>query len=85
MTSRAQTEYASSGDLSIAYQVFGEGPVDVVFVPGFMSHVELNWDYVFMSTGLERLAQFLAAGRVRQARLGSVGSLARRGHARRCG
>jgi len=58
VTSRAQTEYASSGDLSIAYQVFGDGPVDIVFVPGFMSHVELNWEYVFMSTNLERLGQF---------------------------
>jgi pimeloyl-ACP methyl ester carboxylesterase len=53
-----KTEYASSGDLSIAYQVVGDGPVDLVFVPGFMSHVELNWDYIFMSAGLERLAQF---------------------------
>jgi pimeloyl-ACP methyl ester carboxylesterase len=58
VASRAQTEYASSGDLGIAYQVFGEGPVDIAFVPGFMSHVELNWEYVFMRSGLERLAQF---------------------------
>ena len=58
MAQQPQTRYASIGDLSIAYQVVGEGPIDLVFVPGFMSHVEMNWDYVFMSTCLERLAQF---------------------------
>ncbi len=58
MANRPQTRYASIGDLSIAYQVVGDGPIDLVVVPGFMSHVELNWDYVFMSTCLERLAQF---------------------------
>ena len=58
MANKPETKYAWSGDLSIAYQVVGEGPIDVVFVPGFMSHVELNWDYVFMGSGLERLAQF---------------------------
>jgi hypothetical protein len=40
---KPQTKYASIGDLSIAYQVVGDGPIDLVFVPGFMSHVELNW------------------------------------------
>jgi hypothetical protein len=33
--------YAASGDLSIAYQVVGDGPVDLVWVPGFVSHVEI--------------------------------------------
>jgi pimeloyl-ACP methyl ester carboxylesterase len=37
------TQYARSGDLSIAYQVTGEGPFDLVFVPGSISHVELEW------------------------------------------
>jgi len=36
--------YAKSGDLSIAYAVYGDGPLDVVFVPGFVSHVEMGWD-----------------------------------------
>jgi hypothetical protein len=35
--------YARSGDLRIAYAVFGEGPVDFVFVPGFVSHLEACW------------------------------------------
>lgn len=53
-----ETKFAASGDLSIAYQVVGTGPVDLLFVPGFMSHVELNWEYAFYRAGLERLARF---------------------------
>jgi hypothetical protein len=36
-----ETRYATSGDVSIAYQVTGDGPFDVVWVQGFISHVEL--------------------------------------------
>lgn len=36
--------YADSGGLSIAYATYGEGPFDVVFVPGFVSHVEMGWE-----------------------------------------
>jgi class 3 adenylate cyclase len=39
-----ETRYARSGDVMIAYQVVGEGPFDVVFVPGTVSHVELYWE-----------------------------------------
>ncbi len=39
-----ETQYAQSGDLSIAYQVLGDGPIDVVFVSGFISHQELQWE-----------------------------------------
>ena len=39
-----ETRYARSGDVAIAYQVLGDGPFDVVFAPGAVSHVELNWD-----------------------------------------
>ena len=35
-----ETRYAKSGDVHVAYQVFGSGPIDLVFVPGFVSHVE---------------------------------------------
>ncbi len=38
-----ETRYARSGDVSIAFQTVGEGPFDVVFIPGFVSHVELGW------------------------------------------
>ena len=37
----AETSYASCGDLSLAYQVFGDGPVELVFAGSFVSHVEL--------------------------------------------
>src|SRR5436305_221514 len=39
-----ETRYAKSGDVSIAYQVVGEGPIDLVLVPGFVSHLDLDWD-----------------------------------------
>jgi len=38
------TQYADSGDLSIAYQVFGNGAIDLLIVPGIASHIELNWE-----------------------------------------
>src|SRR5438445_469076 len=38
-----ETRYAKSGDTHIAYQVIGSGPLDVVWVPGFVSHVEAQW------------------------------------------
>jgi pimeloyl-ACP methyl ester carboxylesterase len=38
-----EVRYAKSGDVSIAYSVVGEGPVDLVFVPGFVTHMELQW------------------------------------------
>ncbi len=44
MWSIPETRYARSGDLSIAYQVVGEGDVDIVYVPGWVSHVELQWE-----------------------------------------
>ena len=39
-----ETQYAQSGELSIAYQCVGDGPLDVLFIPGFVSNVELMWD-----------------------------------------
>ena len=50
--------YAKSGDLNIAYQVLGEGPMDLVFVPGFVSHLELLWEYPALARCFERLASF---------------------------
>ena len=40
----AETRYAKSGDVHIAYRVFGDGPHDIVVVPGTVSHVELYWE-----------------------------------------
>lgn len=53
-----ETKFAQSGGISIAYQVVGEGPINIVFVPGYMSHVELNWEYTFYSTVLKELSSY---------------------------
>jgi class 3 adenylate cyclase len=53
-----ETRYARSGDLHIAYQVFGAGPVDLVLVPGFISNVEETWDNPSAARWLERLGRF---------------------------
>lgn len=58
MAKRPDTQFAKNGDLSIAYQVVGDGPLDLVYVPGYISHVELNWEYLFIASPLERLAAF---------------------------
>ena len=50
--------YASSGDVQIAYQVVGDGPVDLVFVPGFVSHLEVIWEDPNAARFLEHLAEF---------------------------
>jgi class 3 adenylate cyclase len=53
-----ETRYARSGDVSIAYQVVGEGPFDVVFVPGSVSNVEYGWEEPSLARFYERLASF---------------------------
>ncbi len=57
-TTRPETRFARSSGISIAYQVVGDGPIDIVFVPGFMSHVELNWEHEFYSTVLNSFASY---------------------------
>jgi pimeloyl-ACP methyl ester carboxylesterase len=56
--SAPQTRYARSGEVSIAYQVVGGGPLDVVLVPGFATHVELQWELQVLASFLERLSRF---------------------------
>jgi pimeloyl-ACP methyl ester carboxylesterase/class 3 adenylate cyclase len=53
-----ETRYARSGELNIAYQVLGEGPFDVVFVPGIISHLDLQWGLPGAQRFFERLASF---------------------------
>ena len=55
---RPETRYAKSGDVSVAYQVIGEGSIDLVLVPGFVSHVELAWEEPNLARVLTRLASF---------------------------
>ena len=52
------TKYAKSGGLNIAYQVVGEGPRDLVYVPGWISNIELMWDEPVLASILRRLAGF---------------------------
>src|SRR4051812_9734654 len=52
------TQYARSGDLHIAYHAFGEGPINVVVVPGFVSNVENYWDEPRFARFLTRLASY---------------------------
>ena len=52
------TRYAMSSDLHIAYQVFGEGPLDLVYAPGFISHVEMNWELPYWVNIFRRLSRF---------------------------
>jgi len=52
-----KTRYAKSGDVHIAYQVVGEGP-DLVFVPGWVSHLEHAWEEPGYARFLRRLASF---------------------------
>src|SRR5688572_17178127 len=55
---RPPVEYAQSNGVTIAYQALGEGPVDLVFVPGYYSHLELNWEQPLLSWFLRGLASF---------------------------
>ena len=54
----AETSYASCGDLSLAYQVFGDGPIELVFVGPMVSHVELFWAMPEFKAFFEQLGAF---------------------------
>jgi pimeloyl-ACP methyl ester carboxylesterase len=53
-----QTRYARSGDYSIAYQAVGDGPIDLVLAPSFMSNVEGAWNNALQAHFYTRLASF---------------------------
>lgn len=52
------TQYAKSGDVHVAYQVFGNGAVDLVIAPPFVSNVESYWEEPDISRWLLRLGSF---------------------------
>jgi class 3 adenylate cyclase len=52
------TQYAKSGDASIAYQVVGDGPIDLIVVLGFATHLELQWEMPPFARFFERLSSF---------------------------
>ena len=39
-----ETRYAWNGDVSLAYQVLGDGPVDLIYYQGYCSRIDLNWE-----------------------------------------
>jgi class 3 adenylate cyclase len=53
-----ETRYAKSGDVRIAYQVVGSGSIDLVYVPGFVSNVELFWEMPEGTDWFRRLSAF---------------------------
>jgi pimeloyl-ACP methyl ester carboxylesterase/class 3 adenylate cyclase len=55
---RPEIRYATSGDVSIAYHVLGDGPPDIVVAPGALSHLEVEWEYPLYRRFFERLARF---------------------------
>ncbi|HVR14572.1 MAG TPA: adenylate/guanylate cyclase domain-containing protein [Gaiellaceae bacterium] len=55
---RVPIRYARSGDVNVAYQVTGDGPIDLVLVHGFFSHLEVDWDHPASRHIIERLSSF---------------------------
>ena len=53
-----RTRYAKSGGVNIAYQVVGEGPRDLISVPGWLSNVEMMWEAPQLARFLRRLVSF---------------------------
>ena len=53
-----ETRYALSGDVNVAYQVMGNGPVDIIMVPGFISHIEFRHELPGYTACLRRLSSF---------------------------
>jgi hypothetical protein len=50
--------YAKSGQVNVAYQVTGDGPIDLVLVSGFVSHLEMDWNDPRSAYFLDRLGSF---------------------------
>lgn len=53
-----ETHYVQNGDVNIAYQVVGDGPIDIVFVMGWVSHLEYFWKHHLFASFLDKLASF---------------------------
>ena len=53
-----EVRYTRSGDVSIAYQVVGDGPIDLVLVPGWISNLDVLWEEPNIARFLRKLASF---------------------------
>ena len=58
MSDLPRTRYVKSGEVHIAYQVLGDGPIDLLWVPGFVSHLEYDWEHPRPARFFRRLASF---------------------------
>lgn len=58
MATPPKTRYAKSGDVHVAYQTLGEGPLDLVVAPGFVSNLDLAWEWPPLARMVERLAGY---------------------------
>ena len=55
--SHPQTRYARSGTVHVAYHLFGDGPIDLVLAPGFVSHIDNYWDHPTLENWLTELGR----------------------------
>jgi len=55
---KPETRYAKSGDINIAYQVLGDGPIDLIYVPGWVTHLEYGWEEPSVARFYRKLASF---------------------------
>ncbi|UCF62451.1 MAG: alpha/beta hydrolase [Anaerolineaceae bacterium] len=58
ITTQPQVKYIPSGDIHIAYQVVGEGPIDIIFIGGFISHLHQFWEEPNLAAFIHDLASF---------------------------
>jgi hypothetical protein len=68
-----ETRYTFSGDVSIAYQVMGDGSVDIIVVPGLFSHVEFLQEMSGYTAFPAPIAELRPCSNLRQKRSGSIG------------
>jgi hypothetical protein len=54
-----ETRYTQCGTINIAYQVFGEGPVDLLLVPGWVSNLDMMWEEPRLANWLRQLGSFV--------------------------
>jgi hypothetical protein len=52
-----QTHYAWNGSVALAYQVIGEGPIDLLYLQGRCSHIDMNWESPYLAGLLRALAR----------------------------
>ena len=54
---KPQTQFTSAGDVAIAYQVVGDGPVDLIYASGWLHNIDIMWEHENYNRLLSRLAE----------------------------